>query len=140
MELIMRDMGEVIFVDILGMSALTNNKISLTNEDYSFWLDQHGKKYTDQYLAASILAEFRQILIELKKNFKFVTVSQLSDCAFVWSKNITAVVLFASQFMNIAISRGLLCRGGMTYGEIIKTNQNHQLGRFIVGKAVTDAA
>ncbi len=140
MELISKYDGAVFFVDILGMTALTNSKIALSNDDYSYWLDKHGKEYTDQYLAASILAEFRQILIELNISFQSVTVSQLSDCAFIWSKNISNVVLFASKFMTTAINRGLLCRGGMTYGEIIETNQNHQLGRFIVGKAVTDAA
>jgi hypothetical protein len=140
MEFISKYDGAVFFVDILGMTALTNNKLNLTDEDYSHWLDQHGIEYTDQYLAASILAEFRQILIELNQNFETVTVSQLSDCAFVWSRNITDIVLFASKFMITSIDRGLLCRGGLTYGEIIETNQNHELGRFIVGKAVTDAA
>jgi hypothetical protein len=140
MELISKYDGAVFFVDILGMTALTNSKMTLVAEDYSHWLDQHGKEYTDQYLAASILAEFRQILIGLNQTFESVTVSQLSDCAFVWSRNITDIVLFASKFMTTAINRGILCRGGLTYGEIIETNQNHELGRFIVGKAVTDAA
>jgi hypothetical protein len=140
MEFISKYDGAVFFVDILGMTALTNNKMTLIDEDYGPWLDQHAKEYTDQYLAASILVEFRQILIELNDNFQTVTVSQLSDCAFIWSKNITDVVLFACKFMTTAIKRGLLCRGGLTFGEIIETNQNHELGRFIVGKAVTDAA
>jgi hypothetical protein len=140
MDIISKFDGAVFFVDILGISALTNNKMTLTEDDYCHWLDQHGKEYTDQYLAASILTEFRQILIELNQTFQNVTVSQLSDCAFVWSRNITDIVLFASKFMTTAINRGLLCRGGLTYGEIIETNQNHDLGRFIVGKAVTDAA
>lgn len=140
MELITKYDGAVFFIDILGMSALTNNKMTLNNEDYSHWLDQHHKEYTDQYLAASILAEFRKILIDLKNNFPNVTVSQLSDCAFIWSKNITDIILFVSKFMKTAINNGILCRGGLTFGEIIETNQNHELGRFIVGKAVTDAA
>lgn len=140
MELISKREGAVFFVDILGIMALTNNYMNLTDEDYSHWLDQHGIEYTDQYLAASILAEFRQILNELNNSFASVTVSQLSDCAFIWSENITDIILFASKFMTISIDRGLLCRGGLTYGEIIETNQNHNLGRFIVGKAVTDAA
>jgi hypothetical protein len=140
MELISKYSGAVFFVDILGMTALTNNKMTLTDEDYSHWLDKHEKEHTDQFLAASILAEFRNILTELNERFSSVTVSQLSDCAFAWSKNITDIVLFASKFMTTSISQGILCRGGMSYGEIIETNQNHELGRFIVGKAVTDAA
>lgn len=140
MELITKYDGAVFFVDLLGMTALTNNRIDLENEDYECWLSQYGLEYTNQYLAASLLADFRKILIELNDQFDNVTVSQLSDCAFVWSKNITDIVLFSSQFMTKAISAGLLCRGGLTYGEIIEINQNHELGRFIVGKAVTDAA
>lgn len=42
--------------------------------------------------------------------------------------------------MQKSIMNGLLCRGGLTFGEIIETNENHILGRFIVGQAVTDAA
>lgn len=140
MELITKYDGAVFFVDLLGMTALTNNRIDLVNEDYECWLSQYGLEYTNQYLAASLLADFRKILVELNDQFDNVTVSQLSDCAFVWSKNITDIVVFSSQFMTKAISSGLLCRGGLTYGEIIETNQNHELGRFIVGKAVTDAA
>jgi hypothetical protein len=140
MELITKYDGAVFFVDLLGMTALTNNLITLENKDYECWLSQYGLEYTNQYLAASLLADFRKILIELNEQFDSVTVSQLSDCAFVWSKNITDIVVFSSQFMTKAISSGLLCRGGLTYGEIIETNQNHELGRFIVGKAVTDAA
>lgn len=140
MELISKYEGAVFFVDILGMTALTNGMMNLTDEDYRCWLEQYGKEYSEQYLAASILAEFREILNELNNEFHNVTVSQLSDCAFVWSRKITDVVLFASNFMTRSIARGLLCRGGLTYGEIIETNQNHELGRFIVGKAVTEAA
>jgi len=140
MELISKNEGAVFFVDILGMTALTNNKIDLSKEDYSPWLDQYHLDYTNQFLAASILAQFRKILIELEKIFKNVTISQLSDCAFIWSDNIADIVLFASNFMTKAVRNGLLCRAGLTYGEIIETNQNHKFGRFIVGKAVTDAA
>lgn len=139
MEFISKNNGAIFFVDILGMSALTNNKINLIDEDYSPWLDQYHKEYTEQFLAASILAEFRNILMDFDEKYPNVTISQLSDCAFVWSENIMELVLFASNFMTTAVRRGLLCRGGLTYGEIIETNQNHNLGRFIVGKAVTDA-
>ncbi len=139
MELISKNNGAVFFVDILGMSALTNSQINLIDEDYSPWLDQHHKEYTNQFLAASILAEFRNILMEFNQRYPNVTISQLSDCAFIWSENIKEIVLFASNFMSTSVRRGLLCRGGLTYGEIIETNQNHSLGRFIVGKAVTDA-
>lgn len=139
MELLNKYNGAVFFVDILGMGALTNNQIELKTEDYSPWLDQHQIEHNHQYLAAAVLAQFRGLLTDLDEKFANITVSQLSDCAFIWSERISDVVLFASQFMTNAIKAGLLCRGGLTYGEIIETNQNHKLGRFIVGKAVTKA-
>lgn len=139
MEFISASNKAVFFVDILGMSALTNNQINLTDEDYSPWLDQNNIEYSDQFLAASILVEFRNILMEFEKKYPNVTISQLSDCAFVWSKNIRETIIFVSNFMTTAIRHGLLCRGGLTYGEIIETCQSQNLGRFIVGKAVSDA-
>ena len=116
MELIKKYDGAVFFVDMLGMSALTNNHIALKKEDYSFWLDEHHIKHNPQYLAAALLAKFREILVTLSLRFDNVTISQLSDCAFIWSQNISDVVLFASKFMSTAIYEGLLCRGGMAYG------------------------
>lgn len=140
MELIKKYNGAVFFVDMLGISALTNNRIDLTADDYKWWLDEYDVEPGPQYLAAALLSKFREILVELKPLFKTVTISQLSDCAFIWSENITEVVLFASRFANRAIYEGLLCRGGMAYGEIIETKQEHNLGRFILGNAVTEAA
>lgn len=140
MKLISKTNGAVFYVDILGIEALTNSRIKLSEEDYIPWLDQYHEEYTEQFLAAAILAEFRKILIGLKRKFKHIKISQFSDCAFIWSENITDIVLFASNFMTQAVTRGLLCRGGLSYGEIIEANRNNQLGRFIVGKAVTVAA
>jgi hypothetical protein len=139
MELISKYNGAVFFVDILGIGALTNNQMILTEDDYNPWLYENGLEHSNQFIAAAILDKFRQILISLEEQFANVTISQLSDCAFVWSKKITDVIFFASVFMNTAIQKGLLCRGGLAYGEILETNHNHHLGRFIVGKAVTDA-
>jgi hypothetical protein len=140
MNLISEHNGAVFFIDILGISALTNNKLPLTNLDYSAWLDAYSLEYSNQYLAATILAEFRQLLMDLEKDFRNITIAQFSDCAFIWSENIKDIILFTTKFMISAINKGLLCRGGLSYGEIIVTNQKHHLGRFIVGKAVTEAA
>lgn len=139
MELLENYKGAVLFVDILGISALTNNKINLNKDDFEPWLGNRFP-HTNQYLGAAILAEFRELLIKLNNEQKNVTVTQLSDCAFIWSKDIVQVIMFASKFMHQAIERGILCRGGMAYGEIIETNQSHDLGRFILGDAVTQAA
>jgi hypothetical protein len=43
--------------------------------------------------------------------------------------------------MTELVKNGLLCRAGLACGEIIETseNENHNLGKFIVGEAVTKA-
>lgn len=139
MEFLKRTNGAVFFVDILGFGALTQNQINLDNEDFSVWLDKYHQAYDNQVLAASILAEFRDILDKLNKKNKNVVISQLSDCAFVWSENIKEVIIVANNIMSECINNGIFCRGGLSYGEILETYQNHKLGRFIVGNAVTEA-
>ncbi|MFP9098497.1 hypothetical protein ACLI09_05525 [Flavobacterium sp. RHBU_24] len=139
MNFINRTTGAVFFVDILGFGALTQNLINLKDEHYSPWLDKYHQNYDNQVLAAAILSEFREILISVDAKYNSVTISQLSDCAFIWSENITEVILAANNIMTECINNGIMCRGGMSYGEIIETKQNHNLGRFILGKAVTEA-
>jgi hypothetical protein len=118
---------------------LTQNKINLQSEDFAIWLDRYSLPYDNQNLAASILAKFREILLKISEDYKSVTISQLSDCAFVWSENIKDVIIVANNIMSNCISEGVLCRGGLAYGEIIETSQSHKLGRFILGNAVTEA-
>jgi len=140
MNQIVKIEGAVFYVDILGMSPLTNNELTLSEDDFNPWLIGYDNEHTNQILAASILATFRSILIDLGPEFQNVTISQLSDCAFAWSENISDILIFSTRFMTSAIRNGILCRSGIAFGEIIETNQNHKLGRFIVGKAVTKAA
>lgn len=139
MEFIKRTNGAVFFVDILGFGALTQNLIQLTNDDFSPWLDKYHQQYDNQVLAAAILAEFREVLTNINYKYEHVTISQLSDCAFVWSENIQEVILAANNIMSQCIDNGILCRGGLSYGEIIETAKESSLGRFILGKAVTEA-
>lgn len=139
MNFLNRINGAVFFVDILGFGALTQNKITLNKKDYGIWLDKYHQAYDNQILAATILAEFRDILNDFDLKFPTVTISQLSDCAFIWSENIMDVIIVANNVMSKCISNGIFCRGGLSYGEIIETVQNHNLGRFIVGDAVTEA-
>ena len=139
MNLINKIEGAVFFVDILGIGFLTQNQIDLKKEDYEPWLKKYHLEYNAQHLAAALLSEFREVLNELKLEFPDVTFAQLSDCAFIWSENITAVVIIVNRLMNNCLSRGLLCRGGLTYGEIIETTKNLDLGKFIVGDAVSRA-
>ena len=139
MEIIEKNYAAVFYVDILGMGALTKQEIKLTRTEYSYWLKKDRDEFNNQYLAAAILAEFRKILTTLMVKYEKVIISQLSDCAFIWSDDICDVVRFAAEFMQLAIGKGVFCRGGLSYGEIIETNENHTLGRFIVGPAVTAA-
>ncbi|TPG64630.1 hypothetical protein EAH73_15820 [Hymenobacter nivis] len=139
MELLTHYNGAVFFIDLLGMGALTQGLIPLEAEDYTPWLEHHEYEHNNQFLAAAVVAEFRKLLAEYAQLHTDVTVTQLSDGAFIWSRQPSAVVTAAGTLMSEAIKNGVLCRGGMAYGQIIETNQAHALGRFIVGQAVTDA-
>lgn len=131
--------GAVFFVDILGFGALTQNKIELDDTDFTDWnIPSHLQK-DNQSLAATILVEFRSILHKLEQAFPDVTIAQLSDCAFIWSANIRDVIIVAHKIMWDALNAGILCRAGLSCGEIIETPQNNQLGRLIVGEAVSNA-
>lgn len=146
MEFAKKINGAVFFIDILGFGALTQGKIQLEEIDFVPWLESYTLNdssilYTHQFLAASLLSTFRSILLEMQSQFRNVQIAQLSDCAFIWSERIFDITVFANNFMTRAIKSGLLCRGGLAYGEIIETdnNDNHRLGKFIVGDAVTNA-
>lgn len=131
--------GVVLYVDILGFGALTRGQIQLSKNDFKSWPIRNGQEKNNQFLAANILVKFRKILQDLNADEGDITVSQLSDCFFAWSDNIAAVIKFAFRFMHLAIQGGILCRGGMAYGEIIETEKSHSMGRLILGNAVTKA-
>ncbi|MBS1504854.1 MAG: hypothetical protein JST32_22530, partial [Bacteroidetes bacterium] len=127
--------GAVLYIDMLGFSALTNGEVQLEESDYLHWLNGTPHPHSNQFFAGMLLVKFREILMSLQREVKGVTVSQLSDCCFIWSKQIDQVVTFAFKFMHVALKNGLLCRGGMAYGQIIETGREHRLGRFILGTA-----
>ncbi|GHT60320.1 hypothetical protein FACS189451_00130 [Bacteroidia bacterium] len=133
--------GIVFFVDILGFAALTKNTLNLEDTDYAAWnIPHHLPKHDNQVLAATILVQFRNILLKHQASFPNVTIAQLSDCAFVWSENIRDVIIVACNLMRECVKEGILCRGGLSCGEIIETSQNNNLGRLILGEAVSNAA
>lgn len=140
-HLLQKKNGAVFFVDILGFAALTQNKIDLNDKDYAAWnIPGHLGKPDNQLLAATILVEFRKILLDFQASFPSVTIAQLSDCAFVWSENIRDVIIVACNLMREFVKKGILCRGGVSCGEIIETSQNNNIGRLILGEAVSNAA
>lgn len=133
--------GAVLFVDMLGFSALTRGKLSLGKEECEPWKVDPKGDFPHQLLAAKILMEFRKALSQAKKAFDIVRVAQLSDCAFLWSTDVGAIVDVGRYLMHEAALKGLLCRGGLAFGDVHEPGKvNHSLGAFIVGDAVTRAA
>ncbi|MFQ2385899.1 hypothetical protein [Aeromonas dhakensis] len=138
----------VFFIDILGMSALTEGSIDLTGihkkiDTSIYEVEINGKKELsspNQIIAAWTLNRFREALRNV--HFKFdVKVSQLSDCAFIWSESSSELLMASSKIMWDLTLSGVLCRGGLSYGEvIIPDNDKESFGSFILGDAVTRAA
>jgi len=131
--------GAVFFVDILGIGSLTRGHIKLSSDDY----ESHGIKSTrhqnTHFFSAKLLIKFRKVLIELKKN-KNVQVAQLSDCAFIWSEKPIPLIDVAIECMWELTKSGILCRGGIAYGDIVEPDQvNNRLGKFLLGEAATKA-
>jgi hypothetical protein len=131
--------GAVFFVDLLGIGALTQKKIKLTEIDYVAFglkIDQQS----EQFFCAQLLIKFRSVLAKIKKENTKVNIAQLSDCAFVWSEDVASVVDAARKIMYLAIRSGILLRGGLAYGDIVEPNKiNHRIGHFILGEASTKA-
>ena len=135
--------GAVFFVDILGFSALTKGQvIGITKKDYDAWGVDSEAEHPHSYLAATMLVEFRDALLTLKEHLPSLHIAQISDCAFIWSENAEELLIGVHEFMwNSIGNKGILCRGGLAYGQIIEVeNVDYSLGAFVVGDAVTRAA
>jgi len=133
--------GTVLFVDMLGFSALTRGMLRLDEEHCRPWKVDAGGASPHQLLAAKILLAFRKTLLATKKTHQDVKVAQLSDCAFLWSEEAGAVIDAGRHLMHEAALSGLLCRGGLASGSVHEPDKvNRSLGAFIVGDAVTRAA
>lgn len=131
--------GFVFYVDILGFSALTQGKIQLTEDDFNIWqVSKHFQTSGNQEFAANILIIFRKILANCQSKYPTVNFTQLSDCAFVWSENMKDVILSCHTIMWDCLQNGILCRGGIAYGDIIEDN-NTNLGQMLLGNAVSKA-
>lgn len=131
--------GAVFFVDILGVGALTQGHIKIKDEDFLAHNIDNTISKSEHVFCAKLLMKFRRILNNVMQNNN-VNVAQLSDCAFIWSDNPDLVLDSAREIMWKTTSRGILCRGGIAYGEIVEPDSvNIKLGEFICGKAVTKA-
>ncbi len=132
--------GAVLFVDILGISALTTSKKPLVNRhDFDALNGKTGHVESNQLFCANMLSQFRKNLNGCK--MPDLRIAQLSDCAFLWSSEVDLVVLAAQKLFMENAETGIFARGGMTYGQIIEPDKTDiSLGRFVCGEAVTKAA
>ncbi|MFL1515289.1 hypothetical protein [Pseudomonas prosekii] len=132
--------GAVLYVDILGISNLTRKKVDLHQEDYEAWGITDRSKWNEHFFCAFLLSAFRSCLKQTKKKYPSIQISQLSDCAFIWSRDVVSVAKAAQYLMSILVKTGVLCRGGIAYGDIIEPGKvAKSLGQFILGEAVTMA-
>lgn len=132
--------GAVLYLDILGISNLTKKKVKLTPEDYEAWGIKKKSEWNEHFFCAKLLVAFRSCLEDVKERYGNIKVTQLSDCAFLWSKDAAAVAQAAQNLMWALIKVGVLCRGGIAYGEIIEPDRvAKSIGQFVLGEAVTMA-
>jgi hypothetical protein len=132
--------GAVFFVDMLGIGALTRKKVELTSQDFDAWGITRRSDFNEHVLCAKLLMKFRSCLAKIKKKHRAVKIAQLSDCAFIWSDDHLAVAMAAQEMMMTSVGAGLLCRGGIAYGDIVEPNRvAESLGQFVLGEAATKA-
>lgn len=132
--------GAVLFVDILGISALTTSSAPIVIEqDFKALAPRSKKTGGNQLFCARLLSVFRKNLFQCQK--KGLKIAQLSDCAFLWAEDVSLVVKAAKVLFEKNTETGVFARGGMTFGQIIEPEKtNRSLGQFICGNAVTRAA
>lgn len=133
----------VCFVDILGFSFLTKGQIKdITVMDYQAWGIDEKVTHPYSYLAATILVEFRDALLTVKKQFPDIHIAQFSDCSFLWCNDVIELLKGVHRLMWLMVEeKAILCRGGLSYGEVVTVEDaDNELGAFIVGDAVSRAA
>lgn len=132
--------GAVLFVDILGISALTTSSDPIvTEDDFKALIPRSKKTGGNQLFCARLLSVFRKNLLQCQT--RGLKIAQLSDCAFLWAKDESLVVKAAKVLFEKNAKTGVFARGGMTFGQIIEPDRiNRSLGQFICGNAVTRAA
>lgn len=135
--------GAAFYVDILGFTALTKGQVAnLKPSDFRAWGLWRKADKNHSFLAATILLEFRDVLFSAKSKYPEIHISHMSDCAFLWSNNIMKLLQAVHYVMwKLTASKGILCRGGIAYGEIVEVlNVDNSLGEFLMGDAATRAA
>lgn len=134
--------GAAFYVDILGFSALTQGEVKdLAEEDYKAWGINNREEQNHHVLATTIIVEFRNVLQALKDHIPNVHIAHISDCAFIWGADVAELLRAVHFFMWTAVrDKGILCRGGISYGEIVEVeNKDYALGSIVLGDAITKA-
>lgn len=139
--------GTVLFVDILGFGALTKEEFVVSPDTIDgFYSLYHVNGLNsesvspNQLIAAWTLSTFRESLNFLSLAYPGIHIAQLSDCAFIWSEDHAQVLKATHLLMWRLTASGILARGGLASGSIVvHKDASPQLGKFILGDAVTRA-
>lgn len=132
--------GAVAFLDLLGIGRLTRGAIEVRPEDFAAFATPAPSGALPHRFAAHLLTEFRQALLRARARSAEVQFAQLSDSAFLWSRNPLHLTNAARAVMWEITLRGILCRGGLAFGRIVEPEKvNRSLGAFVLGEAATRA-
>lgn len=132
--------GAVCFIDMLGMRSLTRGLVPLRPTDFAARDLSKDADANHSHFAAKLLMTFRDALRKVRASHSNVSLAQLSDSAFVWSKDVQVTANAVRELMWQCLMKGLLCFAGLAFGQIVEPDRtDHSLGRFVVGQAATDA-
>ncbi len=107
--------GAVLYVDILGIAELTSgDSVEILCSDFEALDARPDVLISNETFCALLLSRFRKHLASIRR--EKLNVSQLSDCAFVWSKSPNLLFDAARTLMWKNLRAGVLCRAGMAYG------------------------
>lgn len=131
--------GAVLFVDILGIGSLTTSKVELVDDkDFQSISWSSKLNVSNQTFCAALLSTFRRNLMKTQKSG--VKIAQLSDCAFIWSKDSDELLEVARDLFWSNAYAGVLTRAGLAYGQIVEPQAvASTIGQFVCGEAVTRA-
>jgi hypothetical protein len=129
----MRDRA-VAYLDIIGFGALTNK--SVTVKDHP--LINSDCENPNLELSIILVKKYRQIVQQVSRKYH-LGYSLLSDSAFLWTEKADDMLYALSDMMWRFLAVGILCRGGVSYGESVCENKASQSSKFLVGDAVTRA-
>ncbi len=149
-----RTNAAVFFIDILGFSALTSKdnliKSAVLSEnvvhkylsELNFDTKQNDISIDDDYsrnliISAWLMKYFRESIEEVSLRYNIKN-DVFSDCAYLWSSSILDLIFAVNDLMWNLTFKGILCRGGLSYGEIIENDGNNK-NRILLGDAVSNA-